>query len=246
MGLSEPVILNDVVGLRRRGARPAEVARSADLGLRLLARPFADHETVIVKPSNVINSLAELLLALAPEARAVFLYAPLETFLISVARKGLPCRLWVRELMAGYLPEGMIAPLGMEPEDLFRQSDLQVAAVGWLAQHRLFGKLAQRLGPGRLRTLDSETLTSRPVSTIAAAAEHYSIALDAPSVARIAAGPAFTRHSKSGAAFTPNQRSAEYAAARSIHGEEIDLVCTWAMNIAEQAGIAMDAPNALV
>lgn len=246
MGLSEPVILNDVVGLRRRGARPAEVARSADLALRLLARPFSAHERVVVKPSNVINPLAELLLALAPDARALFLYAPLETFLISVVRKGMPCRLWVRELMAGYLPEGMIAPLGIEPEDVFRQSDLQVAAVGWLAQHRLFGMLARRLGPGRLRTLDSETLISQPARAIAAAAEHYGIALDAPSVARIAVGPTFTRHSKSGAAFTGDQRSAEYAAARGAHGEEIDLVCAWAKHIAEQAGIAMDAPSALV
>lgn len=246
MGHSEPVILNDVVGLRRRGARPAAVARSADLALRLLARPFAAGERLVVKPSNVINPLAELLLALAPEARAVFLYAPLETFLISVVRKGLPCRLWVRELMAGYLPEGMIAPLGLEPEEIFRQSDLQVAAVGWLAQHRLFGKLAQRLGACRLRTLDSETLISQPARSIAAAADHFGIALDAPSVARIAAGPAFTRHSKSGAAFTPDQRRAEYAVARSAHGEEIDLVCAWAMTIAEQAGILIDAPNSLV
>ena len=246
MGLSEPVILNDVVGMRSRGAPPAAVARAADLALRLLARPFAPGEAVVVKPSNLINPLAELLLALAPDARAIFLYAPLETFLISVVRKGLPCRLWVRELMAGYLPEGLIAPLGIGPEDVFRQSDLQVAATGWLAQHRLFTALAKRLGPGRLRTLDSETLTGDPARAIAAAATHYGIKLDAAAIARIAAGPAFTRHSKSGAAFTPEQRRAEYAAARGAHGEEIDLVCAWAAQVAAQAGIAMDAPNPLL
>ncbi|MFX8246683.1 hypothetical protein ABTL56_19165, partial [Acinetobacter baumannii] len=65
----------------------------------------------------MINPLAELLLALAPQARAVFLYAPLESFLVSVVRKGLPCRLWARELVLGYLPEGVIAPLGIAPED---------------------------------------------------------------------------------------------------------------------------------
>jgi hypothetical protein len=246
MGLSEPVILNDVVGMRSRGAPPAAVARAADLALRLLARPFAPGESLVIKPSNVINPLAELLLALAPEARAVFLYAPLETFLISVARKGLPCRLWVRELMAGYLREGIVAPLGIQPEDVFRQSDLQVAAIGWLAQHRLFAALARKLGPDRLRTLDSEKLTGDPARALAAAAAHYRIPLDAPAIARIASGPAFTRHSKSGAAFTPEQRLAEYAAARGAHGEEIDLVCAWAGKIAAQAGIAMQAPNPLI
>jgi hypothetical protein len=246
MGLSEPVILNDVVGIRQRGAPPAATARAADLALRLLARPFAPGESVVVKPSNVINPLAELLLALAPEARAVFLYAPLETFLISVVRKGLPCRLWVRELMAGYLPQGMMTPLGIGPEDVFRQSDLQVAAAGWLAQHRLFAALADRLGPTRLRTLDSERLTGEPERALGAAAAYYGIALDPVAIARIAAGPAFTRHSKSGAAFTPDQRRAEYKAARSAHGEEIDMVCVWAGKVAEQAGIAMEAPNPLI
>lgn len=246
MGISEPVILNDVVGMRRRSAPPAAVARAADLALRLLSRPFAPGEAIVVKPSNVINPLAELLLALAPAARAVFLYAPLETFLISVVRKGLPCRLWVRELMAGYLPEGIIAPLGIEPEDLFRQSDLQVAAVGWLAQHRLFAALAHKLGPARLRTLDSERLTGEPARAVAAAAAHYGIALDEAAIARIAEGPAFVRHSKSGAQFTPQQRRTEYAAARGAHAEEIGIVCDWAAKVAAQAGIAMDAPNPLL
>ena len=246
MGLSEPVILNDVVGMRGRGAAPAAVARAADLALRLLARPFAPGEGVVVKPSNLINPFAELLLALAPEARALFLYAPLETFLVSVVRKGLPCRLWVRELLEGYLKAGLVAPLGMTPEDVFRQTDLQVAATGWLAQHRLFGALAGRVGQARLRTLTSEQLTGEPVRVITAAAAHYGLALEPAAIARIAAGPAFTRHSKSGAAFTPDQRRDEYAAARAAHAEEIDMVVTWAHQVAQQAGIAMDAPNRLL
>ena len=75
MGLSEPVLLNDVVGWRRRGAAPAAVARAADLGLRLLARPFGPGEAVVIKPSNVVNPLAELLLAIERDAPALFLYA---------------------------------------------------------------------------------------------------------------------------------------------------------------------------
>ena len=246
MGLSEPVILNDVIGMRGRGAPPAAVARAADLALRLLARPFAPGEGVVIKPSNLLNPFAELLMALAPDARALFLHAPLETFLVSVVRKGLPCRLWVRELMEGYLGAGIIAPLGISPEDVFRQSDLQVAATGWLAQHRLFSALARKLGPVRLRTLTSEQLTGEPARVIAAAAAHYGLALPPEAAARIAAGPAFTHHSKSGAEFTPEQRAREYAAAKGAHAEEIGMVTAWAGQVAQQAGIAMDAPNPLL
>jgi hypothetical protein len=239
MGLSEPVVLNDVVGFRRRGADPRAVARVADLATRLLSRPFGASEAVVIKPSNVINPLAELLLALRPQAKAVFLYAPLETFLISVVRKGLPCRLWVRELLEGYLREGYVA-LGFEPEDYFRQSDLQVAAVGWLAQHAQFSRLAVKLGPDRLRSLDADRMTAHPAAAIGAVAGHFGLGLDDAAVREIAAGPAFTRHSKSGAAFTPELRASEYAAARGAHGEEITLVLRWAQQVAQGAGIAAE------
>ena len=246
MGLSEPVILNDVVGFRRRGGEPRAVARVADVATRLLARPFAPGEAVIVKPSNVVNPLAELLVALRGDARAVFLYAPLETFLISVARKGLACRAWVRELAEGYLTERYFDPIGMTAQDLFRQTDLQVAASGWLAQHAHFTRLAEKLGPERVRTLDADKLTADPQAALAAAMRHFGLSVDTQVVAELAAGPAFTRHSKSGIAYSAAARSEDYAAARAAYGEELDMVGVWAKAVAANAGIALAGPNPLL
>jgi hypothetical protein len=245
MGISEPLTINDVVGFRRRGADPRAVARTADAAMRLLARPFEEGEAVIVKPSNIINPLAELLLALRPEAKAVFLYAPLETFLISVARKGLHCRLWVRELLEGYLREGFV-DLGFAPEDYFRQSDLQIAAVGWLAQHVYFAKLAGKVGAGRIATLDADQMTDNPAHSIASVLSYYGLTSNADVVDEIVNGPAFARHSKSGAAFTAETRTAEYATARQAHGEEINMVLAWAKAVADAAGVKMEAPNPLL
>ena len=245
MGLSEPVLLNDVVGFRRRGAPPAAVARLADSATRLLARPFAPQERVIVKPSNILNPLAELLLALRGDAPTILLYAPLETFLVSVVRKGLWCRLWVRELLEGFLTDNVVN-LGMGPRDYFRQTDLQVAATGWLAQHALFHQLAGKLGPGRVRTLDSETLTREPLAVLTAAAHHYGLTASPADLAAMAGGAAFTRHSKSGAAFDAAQRAEEYAEARRAHGDEIDKVLIWAQAVAEANGLAMDLPLPLL
>ncbi|MEY4237538.1 MAG: hypothetical protein RL339_139 [Pseudomonadota bacterium] len=240
MGLSEPTILNDVVGFRRRGARPAAVARAADLALRLLGRPFAPGEAVIVKPSNLLNPLAELLLTLEDQAQALFLYAPLETFLISVARKGLHCRAWVRELLEGYVQERFI-DLGFAPEDYFRLTDLQVAAVGWLAQHQHFTALAGKLG-GRIASLDADVMTARPEAAVAAVAAHYGLVLDP---AAVAAGPAFARNSKTGAAYSPEARTADYAAARGAYGEEIGMVMAWAEAVAANVGLSLAGPNPL-
>ena len=172
--------------------------------------------------------------------RALFLYAPLETFLVSVARKGLHCRAWVRELLEGYVQDRFI-DLGFAPEDYFRLTDLQVAAVGWLAQHRHFTALAGKHGD-RIASLDADLLTARPEAAIAAVAAHYGLALDA---AAVAAGPAFARNSKSGAAYSPEARSADYQAARAAYGEEIAMVVTWAEAVAANVGLALAGPNPL-
>ena len=243
--LSEPQLLNDMIGALRRGMPPTEVARALDQALALLARPGADTAMVVIKPSNLVNHLAQAMLMLRPESRAVFLFAPLDVFLGSVARKGLWCRLWVRELLEGFLTDQAV-DLGMAPGDYFRQSDLQVAATGWLAQHALFHKLAAKLGPGRIATLDSETLTARPADVLAAAAAHYGLAASADDVAAMAASPAFTRHSKSGAAFDAATREAEYAAARAAHDDEIGKVATWVRAVAEANGIAETLPLPLL
>ncbi len=241
MGLSEPVILNDLVGFRRRGAPPREVARLADAATRLLARPFEPGEAVVIKPSTVVNPLARLLLALRPEAPCVVLYAPLETFLLSVARKGLECRLWARELFEGYLQEGF-AEFGYSGGELFRQSDLQIAALGWLAQHHQFATLAEEFG-SRVATLDAERLAGDSLAALEAVARHYGLTLDCVAVA---AGTAFSRHSKSGSQYGSEARRADYTAAREAYGDEIAKVMVWANAVADSAGIALEAPNPLL
>ena len=241
MGLSEPVLLNDVVGTYRRGERTgAELARLMDESVTLLSRRWEAGESVVIKPSNILCGLQRPLLALRRDSCAVLLHAPLRSFLISVARKGLWCRLWGRELLEGFLREGLV-DLGFQPNDYFRLSDLQVAAVGWLVQHGQFASLTNEF-PDRTRTLDSERLLSDPEAALIATATLFGL----PDVNAFANNPAFARHSKSGAAFSPADRSEEHAAALAAHGDEIDKVHTWALALANAAGIAMVLPRPLL
>lgn len=243
MGLKEPVILNDIVGWRRRGGQPDRVAGVLDSALTLLARPFGPGESVIVKPSNVFNGFAAATLGLRPTASALMLHAPLPSFLRSIAKKGMWGRLWVRELFAGQLADGIV-DLGFAPADYIKLTDLQIAAVGWLAQHAMFNKLSQRFG-ARVATLDSETLLAHPEAAIAALASLYAIPMDARTIAAIASGPAFSSHSKSGEAFSAKERDLEQAEAAATHAEEIDKVAIWAEAVAGNAGVPMKLPNAL-
>ncbi|PZQ24262.1 MAG: hypothetical protein DI569_02425 [Sphingopyxis macrogoltabida] len=241
MGLSEPVLLNDITGIRRRGERQgADLARLLDEALSLLSRRWDDDRAVIIKPSNILTALMTPALALRPDARALLLYAPLPTFLASVARKGLWCRLWARELLEGLLRDGLV-DLGFEAKDYFRLGDLQVAAVGWLVQHRQFAALTEHF-PDRVRTLDSGRLLADPATLLAQFLDFAKVAEPQDAYNRLAAHPALTRHSKTGANFSPDARGAEQVAARAAHGDEIDKVHEWARAVAVKAGISMTLP----
>jgi len=244
MGLKEPTILNDLIGWRRRGDKGPDMASVLDDVLTLLARPFAPGEAVIVKPSNAINALAAPILTLRPESRALLLYAPLRTYLGSVAKKGIDGRLWVRVLLLGFLDDKLV-DLGFAPRDYLGLTDLQVAAVGWLAQQMLFARLVERFGAERVRTLDSESLTGDPAGTMRRLATLFGLDLDDAGLHEIVTGPAFTRHSKLQADFGIADRAEEHRDAADTHADEIEKVLTWAQAVAATAGVAITPPSAL-
>jgi hypothetical protein len=243
MALKEPQILNDMVGWRHRGADPAAVGAVLDTSLALLARPFAPGEAVIIKPSNVVNGLASAMLTLRPDAPAILLHAPLRAFITSIARKGMWGRLWVRELLSRQLTDGMV-DLGFEPRDYLLHTDLQAAAVGWLAQQKLFAALIARW-PDRVRSLNSETLVAGPAQAVTAATKLFSVNV-AADVIDAAVTVEFGRDAKSGATFDAGQRAAAQAAGEAIHAEEIDKVTAWAEAVAASAGVPMTLPTPLI
>ena len=242
MGLKEPVFLNDLVGWKHRGGTPRAVAAALDDGLALLARPFSTGETIVVKPSNVTNAFAPAMLAMRPAARALCLHAPLSTYLGSIARKGMWGRLWARELFVKQLTDGLI-DFGFSTADYLGQTDLQAAALGWLAQHALFARLVETYGATRVRTLDSETLVAHPAAVMDALGRLFDVTLDAEAVA---AGPAFTQHSKSGAAFGASARARETSAISALDADEIDKVAVWAAAVADSQGVPMTLPAPLL
>lgn len=242
MGIAEPVILNDMAGWRKRGADVRFHGAVMNDVLGQLSRPWGAGEAVVVKPSNIFNGLAMGALALRPEAKALVLHAPIEEFLLSVARKGMWCRLWARELLEILLVEGMV-DLGFEPRDYLRQTDLQVAGVGWLAQHMQFHRIARQFGEDRVATLDSETLSQDPAASVAKVAAHFG--LQAQSAADYADHPAIARNSKSGAAFERGERQMDQARARETFGDEIEKVAEWTRVVGERRGISLELPFSL-
>jgi hypothetical protein len=245
MTLKEPAILDDVIAYGFRGGTMAQVRGLLGQVLDLLARPFAPDEPVIVKTASVANGLATPIMDARPETRALCLHAPLPVFLGSIARKGLMGRLWGRRLFIG-LRNARLADFGFAEKDLLGQTDLQIAALGWLAQQAIFARVVLRHGPERARSLDSETFAADPNAALRALADHFGLTLDPARIATIVDGPLFDRHAKTGEKFDMTRRSHEIAEATSMHRDEIEKVVIWTRAVAEAAGHSIDLGSPLL
>lgn len=243
-GFSEPTILNDIVGWRLRGGAPNSVGLALADALRLLGRPFDDDQAAVIKPSNVVNGLGKAMLAIQPEAKAVVMYAPLSDFLVSIAKKGLEGRTWVRELFVKLRAEGRVQKLGFTDLDFLGQTDLQIAAMAWLAQQCQFEELIAGTS-GRVVSLDSATFMENSEIALRRVAHHFGLNISHDQVTAAMAG-AMTRDSKNGRRFNADDRKAEYDRMHGIHGDEIIKVVAWATHISRGANIPVSLGAQLI
>ena len=236
--LKEPPILTDLVGfgLASGSQERSKLARGI---ARLLARPFDDGQATIIKMSSVGNLLVD---ELADESsRLLGLHAPLEAMLTSLTAKGDEGRMGGRRLFVG-LKNSQVTEFGFSDDALGRCSDLQLAALAWLAMQRLIVSSFQRFGPSRSRSLDSETLFANPKRSLQAIATHFKVALDVEQ--RVEAG-ILDRHSKTGKPF--DLAATLHARARTMEtfGGEIRSVVEWAEKIAAGQAIPLSLPRPL-
>tara|TARA_R110002033_G_scaffold29586_5_gene66185 strand:- start:1553 stop:2587 length:1035 start_codon:yes stop_codon:yes gene_type:complete len=246
MGLKEPVILNDMIGWRRRGGHPPKIAEVLDQSMNWLSKPLVEGESVIVKPSNIVNSLAIAILAMRPEARALLIHAPLKTYLQSIAKKDLSGRLWVRTLLIGQIKDQMIGQFGMSQEEILQLTDLQVAALTWLAQQAQFSTIIERVGSERVKSLNSEIFLANRQGAMRNLFELFQLNVNEAKLQEVLEGPAFTRHSKLNQEFDSASREQEHTSAATIHADEIEKVAHWADILADRMNIPMTLGSPLL
>ena len=153
-----------------------------------------------------------------------------------------PFRFDGRKLFIG-LRNSRTAELGFDQGQLFQQSDLQLAALAWLAIQRTMADSASRFGRERVASVTSGDLFGRPEETLTAVAAHLKLLLNVDQKLKTGL---FRRHAKTGEPFDAAARARGVADALQIHGEEIRLVAEWARKVAEANSIAWDLPYPLL
>ena len=237
--LREPDILMNVAQrtLREPGAANAQ---RMELAIRFLARPPRRGDSaVVIKPSCFANNLMEPLLRSRPRSRAVLIHSDLGAFLRAIAKKGMWGRIWCRRL---YLQLSGWTDLRLSQGDSerFILGDLQVAALCWILQARHFRQLAERYGRERLLLLHSDHLLADPAGALRLVSGLFGLEWDDKTIAAVAEGEVFDRHSKSAERFDADRRAEEHERTLEAHREEIEMVSQWALKAAEAFATPLD------
>jgi hypothetical protein len=233
--LREPDILINLANRLTREDDPANRQR-LELVLRLLERPSAPGESVIVKSTNFANRLIKPALTERPQSRALLLYSDVGSFLRSLLKRGMFGRIFGRRMFI-QLASWSSLDFGYTPEELLLQTDAQIAALAWLMQIKHFDMIAREFGPGRVTVLDSGSLLAEPRAALERAQALFGMGLSPGQVETIATGPVFSKHSKfSDRDYDSELRAEEHRAASEAHADELGMVVQWIEAVAAQVG----------
>lgn len=239
--LKEPPILTDIIAFGLKKGEQKAKALASDVA-RLIARPFAKREALVVKMSSVGNGLHAWLASERATSRTLCMVTPLEDMLASLARRGIEGRTGGRKLFVGLRNSGF-AQLGYSDQQLSSRSDLELAALAWIVIQRLMASAAACFGPKRVRSIRSQQLLGAPEQSLKAIAAHFGLDLDVEE--RLSSG-VFQRHAKSGEPFDKLARERLLQDSIALYSGEILPIVARAKKIAEKNLIPWELPYPLL
>jgi hypothetical protein len=180
--VSANLVLREPLALRQLALSPD--ADRLKLIAAMLSKRYRPDAPTLVKANVPVNFLLPELVAIDPDARAIFLHLGLRDYLLAILRND-KHRAWVRNVTGQ-----LAAHLG----DLSSLPDAERAAALWLAQMRAFAAAIARMPDAR--SLDAEALFAQPRETVAQAARHLAVEMNGTEIDAMVAGPLFSTYSK--------------------------------------------------
>jgi hypothetical protein len=237
--LKEPAILLNLYYRAQRGNEQAQ-AKRLDVVLSLLARPFAGSEAIIVKAPCMVGPLIPQIMQLRPRSRAVLLRSDIRSFLLSVAKRGIRGRSWVRQVFAN-CRRAIPLEFGYDADETLQHTDLQIAGLAWLMRRWLFERISATLGRDRVLQISADEVYGSPEATLRTVTSLFGLGNSSDAIDAILRGPVFSQHSKeSGRRFNSAEREGELIELSEVHQEEVEIALKWLAAVAEQRGIPVD------
>jgi hypothetical protein len=179
---SQNLVLREPLALRQMAF--ARDPKRLALIAAMLSKRYREGLPTIVKANVPVNFILPDLVALDPQAPAIFLFSSLRDYLLAILRSE-NHRGWLQRVT-----EQLVAYLG----DLSGLTDAERCAALWLAQMRAFTAAIERMP--NARALDAEAFFAAPRPTLTAAAAHFGVPLSDNMIEATVAGPLFATYSK--------------------------------------------------
>ncbi|MEM9529424.1 MAG: hypothetical protein AAGA23_00755 [Pseudomonadota bacterium] len=212
--LREPFVLRQIWEVGLLYPQEFDVNRQRKLlklVLPLLAKPSEPGETVCIKPSNLLTDLAEPMLQ-TTQGKAICLYVPAESFLLSMADKQAETIRRVVEIAAHWSRDLQLP----KPATIF-----QSAALFWYHQIRRMHAAMSRY-PQRTASLDFETFVKAPRRHLRRVCAFFGEDEMAFQLA-----PLQTNAKAPWKRFTLEDRLAAQRDSRKTHGADISAALVW-------------------
>ena len=194
-----------------RLANSADAAAIYKLVTRLLFRPFAVGQTVVVKPTNTVNNIIQPLLLTQADTKALFLHSDLSSFLLSTLKKGEQGRGFARHLFTILRMDSAEAQQ-LDMIKLLRMTDSQMTAVAWHLQWEQMLECATQFGPDRVRSLHCDRLLDEPRTILSKLIDFFDCsALQKRFEEMVELAPLNTNAKSPGLNFGASDRMQEYA-----------------------------------
>lgn len=235
--MREPAVL---INLANRVIRSNDQANAdrLELVLRLLERPFSPDEAVVAKQSNFANRLVDPILRARNASRTVLLYSDLETYLISLLKRGMFGRILGRMLFTN-LTSWSTLKLDLDAKEILELTDMQVAALAWLMQIHHFDGLSKTFKP-RVMLLETSQMIAAPATTLHQVMTFFDLGLTERDAADIAAGPIFAKHSKfTDRDYSVEERRRDSEIVGNANAEELSMVAKWLESFAGHHGVPL-------
>lgn len=175
MVIREPSVLLDIAQLTKRiGTQTVEGVLATTLAL--LARPWTENGTILLKPTNQVNSLLPEILRNA-DGKAILLYSSLPEFIVSNCTKLPQSETFVRWLAQHFLRGSRLQrALRIPWHQPFHF--IEACVLAWHAQMEIYADALAADSEDRLRSLDFATLQCDVMSVVPECARWLGLGAD--------------------------------------------------------------------
>lgn len=235
VSLKEPAVLMELANAYRIGhvllTNPMQSKAIFNLVSKLLFRPFGHDQTVLVKPTNTVNNIIRPLMSAHPASKALLLHSDLESFLVSILKKGEQGRGFLRQLFTILLMDSPEARQ-LDSNQLLRMTDSQIAAITWHLQLEFFVDAFKQFNSSRLRSLHCDVLLDQPNDTLAKLVDFFGYKHLSDDFDRLMDQAPLKHNAKEpGQQFDSQSRSQDYDRARSQYSDTLEVIIPWAKQL---------------